>query len=125
MTMRSDIFEPVGQGFTYSGLEGWLCLCSKQVLGQLSEKIRSALVLLGAEEEMVLCLKLLAEGAVVGGGRSRDVASGTGGEMAMDETGNESCLVWLVPLPGSLEGFQIDFLHCLGFPLVATLEIVE
>jgi hypothetical protein len=30
--------------------------------------------------------------------------------MAMDETGDKSCHVWLAPLPGGLEGFQIDVL---------------
>jgi hypothetical protein len=34
--------------------------------------------------------------------------------MAVDETGDESCHVWLAPFPGSLEGFQIDFLQCFG-----------
>jgi hypothetical protein len=34
-------------------------------------------------------------GAVVGGSRSRDVALGIGGEMAMDESGDESCHVWI------------------------------
>jgi hypothetical protein len=45
--------------------------------------------------------------------------------MAVNESGDESCHMWLAPLPGNLEGFQIDFLHCLGHPFVATLEVVE
>jgi hypothetical protein len=45
--------------------------------------------------------------------------------MAMDETGDKSCHVWLEPLPGSLEGFQIDFLQCLGRPFVVKLEVSE
>jgi hypothetical protein len=43
--------------------------------------------------------------------------------MAVDETGDESCHVWLAPLPGSLEGFEIDFLQSVGLPLVAPLEV--
>jgi hypothetical protein len=53
---RSDMLETVSQGFTNGGLEGRLCLCVDQVLGQLSKEFCSPLVLLGAEEEMVLCL---------------------------------------------------------------------
>jgi hypothetical protein len=53
---RSDILEPVGKSFTDGRLQLWLRLCGDQVLGELLEKIRSPLVLLGAEEEMVLCL---------------------------------------------------------------------
>jgi hypothetical protein len=45
--------------------------------------------------------------------------------MAVGETGDKSCHVLLAPLPGCLEGFQIDFLHCVGCPFVATLEVVE
>jgi hypothetical protein len=45
--------------------------------------------------------------------------------MTVDETGDESCHVWLAPLSGRLEGFQIDFLHCVGRPFVATLEVAE
>jgi hypothetical protein len=55
-TMRSDVLQPIRQGFTDGRLQRWLCLCGDQVLGQLSEKIRSPLVLLGAEEKMALCL---------------------------------------------------------------------
>jgi hypothetical protein len=62
---------------------------------------------------------------VVGRSRAGDVASGTGGEMAVDESGDKSCHVWLAPLPGSLEGFQIDFLRCLGHPFVVMLEVLE
>jgi hypothetical protein len=55
MTTMSDILKPVGQGFTDGCLQQRLHLCGNQVLGQLIEKIRSPLVLLGAEKEMVLC----------------------------------------------------------------------
>jgi hypothetical protein len=47
---RSDVLEPIGHGFTDGRLQRWLRLCGDQVLGELLEKIRSPLVLLGAEE---------------------------------------------------------------------------
>jgi hypothetical protein len=53
---RSDVLEPIGKSFTDGLLQRWIRLCGDQVLGELREKIRSPLVLLGAEEEMVLCL---------------------------------------------------------------------
>jgi hypothetical protein len=49
-TTRSDVFEPVGKSFADGRLQRWLRLCGNQVLGELREKIRSPLVLLGAEE---------------------------------------------------------------------------
>jgi hypothetical protein len=45
--------------------------------------------------------------------------------MAVDKTGDKSRYVGLALLPCRLEGFQIDFLHCVGRPFVATLEVVE
>jgi hypothetical protein len=45
--------------------------------------------------------------------------------MTVDKTGDNSCHVWLAPLSGRLEGFQIGFLHCVGRPFVAMLEVVE
>jgi hypothetical protein len=47
---RLDVREPSVQGFTDGRLQRWLRLCGDQVLGELLEKIRSPLVLLGAEE---------------------------------------------------------------------------
>jgi hypothetical protein len=43
--------------------------------------------------------------------------------MAVGETGDESCHMWLASLPGSLEGVEVDFLQSVGRPLVATLEV--
>jgi hypothetical protein len=45
--------------------------------------------------------------------------------MAVDEAGDESRYVGLAPLPSRLEGFQIDFLHCVGRPFVMTLKVVD
>jgi hypothetical protein len=47
---RSDVVEPIGKSFADGRLQRWLRLCGDQVLGELREKIRSPLVLLGAEE---------------------------------------------------------------------------
>jgi hypothetical protein len=55
-TTRLDVLEPIGQGFTDGRLQRRLRLCGNQVLGQLSEEIRSPLLLLRAEGEVVLCL---------------------------------------------------------------------
>jgi hypothetical protein len=47
---RSGVLEPIGKSFTEGRLQLWLSLCGDQMLGELREKIRSPLVLLGAEE---------------------------------------------------------------------------
>jgi hypothetical protein len=55
-TARSDILEPVIQGFTDGGLEDWLCFHVDQVLGQLIEKNPLSTGAAGGRGRAVLCL---------------------------------------------------------------------
>ena len=117
------LVRPGFDALNYFLFYDWFSVGNCKVLVEALQKIFLPFGLVGALEQMVLVLCLVAPDAIVGSGGSKHVHALSSWQPSMGETGGESFQP-SIALAGCGAGVEIYQVHCLVAPSVALLHVL-